>query len=76
MTPPTPDSPQAAWRKTHHPCSVCDEKAVGCFSPDLDIKGLCYCEDHKEEVMLAYMALTQPGDNEILESMTKDWKHK
>lgn len=32
-----------------HPCNVCGKDAVACLSPDIDIKGLCYCEAHKEE---------------------------
>jgi hypothetical protein len=51
------------WRKTHYPCIICDEKAVGCYSPDLDIKGLCFCKAHKDRVQMAYMCLIS-GDEE------------
>lgn len=72
---PPPAHPKAeAWRKTNHPCNVCDKQAIGCYSPDLDIKGLCFCKKHKEEVMLAYYSLVG-GDEKLAKSMMKGWKH-
>jgi len=53
------------WRTTHYPCRVCDKKAVGCFSPDLDIKGLCFCEEHKDEVMIEYMTIIREAIKKI-----------
>jgi len=38
-------------------CRVCGQKAVGCFSPDLDIQGLCFCKKHKEDVMSEYIKI-------------------
>jgi len=37
-------------KSKYYPCMICGKDAVGCFSPDLDIKGLCFCEKHREEV--------------------------
>ncbi len=50
------------WEKTHYPCRIClreekKVKAVGCFSPDLDIQGLCFCEKHKFDVFTEYLNL-------------------
>lgn len=47
------------WRKTHYPCRVCGKQAIGCYSPDLDIRGLCFCKKHKEDVMVEYMLIIQ-----------------
>ena len=58
------------WRKTHHPCHICGKKAIGCISPDIDIKGLCFCKKHKEDVMLAYLALIR-GDKKLSEKLLK-----
>lgn len=63
------------WRKTHRPCNVCDKKAIGCYSPDLDVKGLCFCEEHKDQVFMAYMMLMQ-GTEDLAKSAMKGWKHK
>lgn len=38
----------------YYPCMICGKDAVGCYSPDLDIKGLCFCKKHQEEVFLKY----------------------
>lgn len=48
----------------YHPCHLCEKNgikrdAVGCFSPDLDIKGLCFCDEHKENTMIMYMRILQ-----------------
>jgi len=50
------------WEDTHHPCRICLKegkkvKAVGCFSPDLDIQGLCFCDKHKFDVFTEYLNL-------------------
>lgn len=60
------------WRKTHAPCRVCDKQAVGCFSPDLDIVGLCFCKEHREYVMIEYMTIIQEARGET----TVDYKDK
>ncbi len=46
----------------YHPCRKCKKDAIGCFSPDLDIVGLCFCKKHKEEVMLEYMMIISSVD--------------
>jgi len=33
---------------------ICGKDAIGCYSPDLDIKGLCFCKKHQEEVFAKY----------------------
>lgn len=38
-------------------CDKCEKDAVGCFRPDMDMRGLCFCAKHKEEVMLEYMKI-------------------
>lgn len=49
----------------YHKCRKCDKDAVGCFSPDLDIVGLCFCADHKEDVMLEYVQIIQKAREEF-----------
>jgi len=51
------------WEKTNYPCRECAKSgkkvmAVGCFRPDLDMRGLCFCERHKEKVSMEYLTIT------------------
>lgn len=53
------------WKKTHHPCRECAKQdkevmATGCYSPDMDITGLCYCDEHKEQGFIEYRDLIHP----------------
>lgn len=63
-----------AWRKTHRACNICDKKAVGTYSPDLDIRGLAFCEKHRNDVFMVYVALMS-GSEDLAKSMMKGWKH-
>jgi hypothetical protein len=38
-------------------CSICNKPAIGRYSPDMDIKGLTFCEDHAEQVGAAFYCL-------------------
>jgi hypothetical protein len=66
---PQPAEKKESWRKTHYACSVCDQKAIGCYRPDMDIKGLCFCAKHKEQVFLAYAALMSGVDDDVVNDM-------
>jgi hypothetical protein len=33
-------------------CIKCGNAATGAFTPDLDVKGIGYCDDHVEEIRL------------------------
>jgi|FLOH01.1.fsa_nt_gi hypothetical protein len=44
-------------------CYKCDKKAIGRLSPDLDIKGIPFCKEHKEFIMMAYMVLITEGED-------------
>lgn len=59
-----------------HPCNVCGEDAIGCYSPDIDIKGLCFCEEHKEQVSRVYTVIMTGGCQELCDTLMKDWKYK
>lgn len=59
----------------NYPCNVCGNPGTGRFSPDLDIKGLVYCEKHKDEVQMVYVMLLQ-GSEDIARQGMKDWKIK
>jgi len=59
----------------YHPCNVCGVDAVACLSPDMDVKGLCFCEEHQRKVSTVYMLLMS-GDDAQVEILMKDWKHK
>lgn len=63
------------WRKTYYPCTVCDKKAVGCYRPDLDMQGLCFCEEHKEQVQFAYVALIS-GDKKLAKELLSKKDHE
>ena len=52
----------------HIECIVCGKKAIKCFSPDLDIQGICTCKKHFEDVSLAYIALIG-GDAKMFKSL-------
>lgn len=50
------------WKKTNYPCRTCAKEgkevmATGCFRPDLDLRGLCYCDEHKEAGQIEYVEL-------------------
>lgn len=59
----------------YHPCNVCGKDAVACLSPDIDVKGLCFCTEHKEEVQMVYMGIGSISP-EVIEQLMKDWKFK
>lgn len=63
------------WRRHTYPCNVCDQKSVGRYTLDLDIKGFCFCEEHRDQVFLVYMMVVQ-GTPEMAEGIMKDWKYK
>ena len=59
-----------------YPCNVCGEDAVACLRPDLDIKGLCFCEPHRDEVYTVYMMLLQDGGEEMAKPIIAKWRHE
>lgn len=71
----TPTPQNEPWRKDFQPCNVCDKQAVGCLSPDMDIKGLCFCAEHKDEVARVYMIISSDQPN-LIKTLMKYWKHK
>ena len=54
-------------------CIICSKKAIGRFSPDLDINGIGFCKKHKEQVTLGYMALLQ-GDKKLADTLLAQLK--
>lgn len=38
-------------------CSLCSKDAIGRYSPDLDVKGLTFCDEHKDKVGAAFYCL-------------------
>ena len=48
----------------------CKRKVIGRLSPDLDIKGLCYCLKHKTIVTGAYFNLIN-GDSSMCDELSK-----
>ena len=38
-------------------CHLCEKPAVGRFSPDPDVSGLAFCEEHKERIGAAFYCL-------------------
>ena len=56
-------------------CVVCDKEATGRISPDMDLQGVGYCDQHQDGVMLAYIALIGDGI-ETFERMIQKLKKK
>ena len=40
-------------------CHKCGESATGRYSPDMDIAGLAFCDEHKELMAAAFYCLLQ-----------------
>lgn len=51
-------------------CSKCDKYATGRLSPDLDIKGVGFCDEHEAEVKMEMLVLIFEGE-EAYEKMKK-----
>ena len=52
-------------------CIICKKKVIGRLSPDLDLNGIGYCKEHKEDVEFGYVMLIQ-GDKEMFDAYIKD----
>lgn len=60
-----------------HSCDKCGKDAVGCFRNDMDLRGLCFCAEHKEEVMLKYMSIVKVIRKPYKKTNPYSWiKHK
>lgn len=46
-------------------CVICKKPAVKCYSPDIDITGICVCKKHTKEGIGLYMALINGGQREF-----------
>jgi len=58
-------------------CVICQREAVYSFSPDLDVRGLGSCENHRTEVQRAYEILVYMGEDDyekFIESCRKKQK--
>lgn len=55
-------------------CAKCGAPATKRFSPDLDINGIGSCDEHIEDVRLAYMALLQGGEPNLGEEIINEWQ--
>lgn len=44
-------------------CCICNKLATGSISPDLDIEGIGFCDEHKDKVMFAYTILMYEGED-------------
>jgi len=49
-------------------CHKCGKLAVGRMSPDIDVRGIAYCEDCRDIVEIAYICLLQ-GDMNLFNSL-------
>ena len=47
---PKTDTPEAV-------CHKCKQPAVGRYSPDMDIAGLAFCEEHRDLIGVAFYCL-------------------
>ena len=51
-------------------CHKCGKPATGRYSPDMDIAGLAFCDEHKELMAAAFYCLLQ-DDTETLNQLMK-----
>lgn len=58
-----------------YPCNVCGVDAVACYRPDMDIKGLCFCTEHQNEVQMVYMSIGSVPES-VIKSLMAGWKFK
>ena len=49
-------------------CHKCDKPAIGRYSPDMDIAGLAFCDEHQELMAAAFYCLLQ-DDMEIFNQL-------
>lgn len=57
-------------------CLICDKDATTTFTPDMDVKGLSTCEEHKLIVHHLYYTLVWLGAKEFkkfLKSVKGEW---
>jgi hypothetical protein len=55
-------------------CFLCGNKATGRFTPDLDIKGIPYCDKHYTDIQIALLMMDE--DPKALERLQKKYKGK
>jgi len=55
-------------KKQKMKCFLCNKKAIGKLSPDMDLEGLGFCKEHKYEMMIHYMGLFSENDYERKEA--------
>lgn len=60
----------------NYPCNVCGQEAIACLRPDMDIKGLCFCEAHRDQVYAVYTLLLMDDGLETAKEIMQDWKSK
>lgn len=60
-----------ATKPKYYPCDYegCGHDAIGCYRPDVDIKGLCFCADHRNDVLAAYTVLMTSGDEAMCNAL-------
>ena len=52
-------------KQKYYKCMICGKDAVGCYSPDMDIKGLCFCEKHKDDVFIKYLEIINDAQKKL-----------
>ena len=50
-------------KQQYHKCHLCNKDAIACLSPDMDMKGLCFCEKHKWKVVKKYFDIINKVKN-------------
>ena len=64
-------------QETEMRCVICQEPAVYSLSPDLDVRGLGACENHRTDVQRAYEILVYLGEDdyeEFIAARRKEFK--
>jgi hypothetical protein len=56
-------------------CVCCDKEAIKAIRPDIDLKGIGYCQEHETDVKLAYCLMLN-GEKDAFDKLLKRVKKK
>lgn len=56
-------------------CYICNKKAIGKFTPDMDINGIGFCKEHEDVIRAGYIALVT-GNEKLFKQLIKPYDNK
>lgn len=54
-------------------CSACHKEAIGVIRPDLDLKGVGYCKEHKRDVEIGLLMMLE-GEDKYMDRLVRGKK--